>query len=186
MEPSFRRRPQARISAGANSARVAKGTTGMRMGKLALMTGVAAIAITTGVNAADTKTEAAKNAEPKLMLAQNSDRPAAGGISNAELAARVQSLEDALSAQSDRAMADRTRLSTLEQGYNSAVWNFDNGRPTFASGDGRFTLAIRARMQADYAGFMQDSTHGTGFSGPSDLSSGAVMRRAYIGIEGKG
>ena len=54
-------------------------------------------------------------------------------------------------------MADRTRLSTLEQGYNSAVWNFDNGRATFASGDGRFTLAIRARMQADFAGFSQDS-----------------------------
>ena len=82
--------------------------------------------------------------------------------------------------------ADRTRLSTLEQGYNSAVWAFDNGRATFASGDGRFTLAIRARFQADFAGFSQDQrTHGAGFAGPTDLSSGAVMRRAYFGIEGK-
>ncbi len=122
--------------------------------------------------------------QPALVLAQN-NTPASGGISNAELAARVQALESALSAQNDRVLADRTRLSTLEQGYNSAVWNFDNGRATFASGDGRFTLAIRARMQADFGGFMQDSVHPTGFAGPGDLSSGAVMRRAFIGIEGK-
>jgi phosphate-selective porin OprO/OprP len=108
-------------------------------------------------------------------------------ISNAELASRLKAVEDQLAAQQDRAMADRTRLSTLEQGYNSAVWNFDNGRATFASGDNRFTLAIRARMQADFAGFSQDApgSHPSGFAGPTDLSSGAVMRRAYIGIEGR-
>ncbi len=152
----------------------------MKMGKLALMTGVAVIAIAAGAHAADRS----DTVQPSLVLAQN-NAPASGGISNAELAARVQALESALSAQNDDVLADRTRLSTLEQGYNSAVWNFDNGRATFASGDGRFTLAIRARMQADFGGFMQDSTHPAGFAGPSDLSSGAVMRRAFIGIEGK-
>ena len=107
-------------------------------------------------------------------------------MSNAELAARIQALEDAQVCRADRANADRTRLSTLEQGYNSAVWAFDNGRATFASGDGRFTLAIRARFQADYAGFSQDSPPiRAGFAGPTDLSSGSVVRRAYFGIEGK-
>ena len=134
-----------------------------------------------GAQAADSKNT---SEQPNLVLAQNVSS-STSSMSNAELAARVQALEDAMASRDERAMADRTRLSTLEQGYNSAVWAFDNGRPTFASGDGRFTMAIRARMQADYAGFMQDSTHPTGFAGPSDLSSGAVMRRAYFGVEGK-
>jgi phosphate-selective porin OprO/OprP len=153
----------------------------MKTGKMALMTGVAAIAM---VAAASAQAADNSNNTPNLVLAQNIT-PSSSPMTNAELAARVQALEDAQAAQSDRAMADRTRLSTLEQGYGSAVWAFDNGRATFASGDGRFTLAIRARFQADYAGFMQDSTHGPGFAGPADLSSGAVIRRAYFGIEGK-
>ena len=150
---------------------------------MALMGGVAAIAMSAGAQAA--KAANISDADKPLVLAQNSPSSSTSSASNAELAARVQALEDALAARDERASADRTRLSTLEQGYNSAVWAFDNGRPTFASGDGRFTMAIRARMQADFAGFSQDSTHGAGFAGPSDLSSGAVMRRAYFGIEGK-
>ena len=82
-------------------------------------------------------------------------------------------------------MADRTRLSTLEQDYNSAAWTFDNGRPIFATGDGRFTMDVRVRFQTDFAGFSQDTTHPAGFAGPTDLASGAVMRRAYFGVEGK-
>src|SRR5581483_1947771 len=97
---------------------------------------------------------------------------------------RVKALEDAVNAQNDRASSDRTRLSTLEQAYNSAVWTFDNGRPTLATGDGRFTMSVRLRMQTDFAGFQQDSTHPAGFAGPADLSSGAVIRRAYFGVEG--
>ena len=149
-----------------------------------LMTSVAVIAMA----AASAQAAEKDNSETinTVVVAQNVT-PASGGISNAELAARLQVLEDAQASAADRATADRTRLSTLEQGYNSAVWNFDNGRATFASGDGRFTLAFRARFQADYAGFMQDQdqTHRAGFGGPTDLSSGAVMRRAYFGIEGK-
>jgi phosphate-selective porin OprO/OprP len=156
----------------------------MKIGKLALMTGVAAIAIAAGAQAAPKKktadqTQAAQPMPqpPVYNTAANSDYSA--------LAARVQTLEDQLAARDDRATSDRTRLSTLEQSYNSAAWSFDNGRPTFASGDGRFTMAIRARFQADFAGFSQDATHGAGFAGPTDLSSGAVIRRAYLGIEGK-
>ena len=166
----------------------------MKIGKVALMTGVALVALAAGAGAqaANSTADASKDTNaaqivPNLVLAQNVSSPAGGSISNAELAARVQALEDALATRDERAAADRTRLSTLEQGYNSAVWNFDNGRASFASGDGRFTLAIRARMQADFAAFSQDApaSHPAGFAGPTDLSSGAVMRRAYFGIEGK-
>jgi phosphate-selective porin OprO/OprP len=152
------------------------------MGKMTLMSGVAMIAMVTAAQAAGTGD--LSGADKPLVLAQNVS-PSNSTMSNAELAARLQAVEDQLAAQQDRATSDRTRLSTLEQGYNSAVWAFDNGRATFASGDGRFTLAIRARMQADFAGFSQDSTHPSGFAGPADLSSGVTMRRAYFGIEGK-
>jgi len=65
----------------------------MKLGTLALMTGAAVIAITAGARAAD-KTD---TVEPPLVLAQNvSGAVGAGGMSNAELAARVQALEDAL------------------------------------------------------------------------------------------
>lgn len=133
-----------------------------------LMTGVAVVAMTATVQA------------------QTVAQPSTQGISNAELAARVQALEDAQEAASARAHADHTRLSGLEQSYNSAVWSFDNGRPKFASGDGRFTLAIRARFQSDFANFQQNQSqiHRPGFAGPTDLSSGAVIRRAYFGVEG--
>ncbi|MBA2590579.1 MAG: hypothetical protein H0U98_18355 [Alphaproteobacteria bacterium] len=156
------------------------------MGKVALMSGVAAIAMTMGAQAANTSANADNTisaADHPLVLAQNFAQNST--MSNAELAARIQALEDAQAAASDRAASDRTRLSTLEQGYNSAVWAFDNGRATFASGDGRFTLAIRARFQADYANYSQESTHPAGFAGPTDLSSGSVIRRAYFGVEGK-
>ena len=159
----------------------------MRIGKIALMSGVAAMAMVAagGARAADANNSS--GADKPLVLAQNALPPSSNTMSNAELAARLQAVEDQLAAQQDRAQSDRTRLSTLEQGYNSAVWNFDNGRATFASGDNRFTLAIRARMQADFAGFSQDTpgSHPSGFAGPQDLSSGAVMRRAYFGIEGR-
>jgi phosphate-selective porin OprO/OprP len=148
----------------------------MNMNKSVLLTGAAVIAIATGARAAD-KSEAV---QPLLVLAQNST---SGGA--VDLAARVQALESALAIQNERATADRTRLSTLEQSAKSAAWSFDNGRPTFATSDGRFTMAIRARLQADFAGFMQDSAHPTGFAAPNDLSSGMVMRRAFFGIEGK-
>ena len=155
----------------------------MKTGKLAMMGGVAAIAMTVGAQGAHADDNKISAADHPLVLAQNVSQNAS--VSNAELAARLQAVEDALAASQERAQSDRTRLSTLEQGYNSAVWSFDNGRASFASGDGRFTLALRARMQADFAGFSQDSTHGPGFAGPTDLSSGAVMRRAYFGIEGR-
>ncbi|MFO1247669.1 MAG: porin [Alphaproteobacteria bacterium] len=155
----------------------------MKMGKVALMGGVAALAMVVGAQGANAGDNTISAADHPLVLAQNV--PQNGTMSNAELAARIQALEDAQAAAAERAQADRTRLSTLEQGYNSAVWAFDNGRATFASGDGRFSLAIRARFQADFAGFSQDSTHGPGFAGPADLGSGSVVRRAYLGIEGK-
>jgi phosphate-selective porin OprO/OprP len=163
----------------------------MMTGKKIWMTSAAVLALTAAANAAQPANSAASAAaQPAPMqlaqltqIAQNTygqDSTASGNLEQ-----RVKALEEQLSNQNDRATSDRTRLSTLEQGYNSAVWTFDNGRPVLASGDGRFTMAIRVRFQADYAGFMQSTTHPTGFTGPNDLSSGTDIRRAYFGVEGK-
>jgi phosphate-selective porin OprO/OprP len=128
----------------------------MTMGKIRLMGGAATVALMVCASGAQAQQAA----------------------SSSDMQAEIQALKD-------QEQSDRTRLSTLEQGYNSAVWSFDNGRPVFATGDGRFTMGFRLRFQSDFAGFEQDSTHGAGFAGPSDLSSGAVVRRAYFGVEGK-
>jgi phosphate-selective porin OprO/OprP len=164
-----------------------------------LWMGAAFVALTTAAHAAESTTIDARTgsqstaAQPETIptqLAQNfpiqnpPPRTAADTGNNNNLEGRVRALEDAVQAQQERASSDRTRLSTLEQNYSYAAWTFDNGRPTLATGDGRFTMSVRLRMQSDFAGFMQDSTHPTGFAGPADLSSGVVMRRAYFGVEG--
>ncbi|HWC63065.1 MAG TPA: porin, partial [Rhizomicrobium sp.] len=163
------------------------------------MAGAALLALTAYAQAAGTKTIDARTnsnpapatAEKPVQLAQNvpiqNPPPAANAqpAGNTNLEGRVRALEDQLQNMQDRASSDRTRLSTLEQSYNYAAWTFDNGRPTLATGDGRFTMSIRVRFQSDFAGFDQSSTHPAGFAGPSDLSSGMVIRRAYFGVEGK-
>ena len=60
-----------------------------------------------------------------------------------------------------------------------------NGRPTFTSGDGKFTAALRGLGQFDSAYYSQDSAskHLPAALGP-DLSSGANFRRGYLGIQG--
>jgi phosphate-selective porin OprO/OprP len=81
----------------------------------------------------------------------------------------------------------RTRVSTLEQRADDNQLSLDNGRPRFRSGDGRFDISIRGRFHGDVASFMQDEDD----YGPAtpqsqrDLASGAVIRRAQIGVEGR-
>ena len=65
----------------------------------------------------------------------------------------------------------------------SAV-SFKNGRPTFTSNDGRFSLAIRALGQFDAAYYMQ-SSKALALANGADLSSGTTFRRAQLGIQGK-
>lgn len=107
--------------------------------------------------------------------------PAHADSGNLSLADRVRILEDELAKSKDYQQDMRTRLTTLEQNANDVKWSFDNGRPTIKSGDGRFKLAFRARLHFDYAGY--DQNNSSGWS-PADMSSGAVVRRFYFGVEG--
>lgn len=150
-------------------------------GKTLLMAGVAAVALVASGDAGLAKT---KHHSTPVSSANSESPAAASGPSNAELAGRLSALEAELAADHEHQTTDHTRLSALDQDFHDTVWSFDNGRPTIKSGDGRFSMSFRARFQGDFAGFMQDTTHPAGFAGPTDLSSGAVFRRAYFGIEG--
>lgn len=159
----------------------------MKIRTRVLMTGVAAAALAaSGAFAAEAKKGARAQApvRPNLVLAQNVTQPSSNASSTSDLAMRVQALEDALAARDERGRADRTRLSTLEQQYQYANLTYDNGRPTFQTGDGRFTMSLRTRFQTDFAGFSQDPKPAS-FGGPRDLATGMGVRRAYLGFEGK-
>lgn len=147
-------------------------------GKTALMACAAVIALMTGAQAGSSS-KAQSNGTSATMD---------NGPSNAELAARIQALENELQNYEGKSDSDHSRLSTLEQNFNDTTWSFDNARPTIKSGDGRFTMAFRGRFQFDDANFMQDdpiSLHHRSPGAVADLSSGAVVRRAFFGIEGK-
>jgi phosphate-selective porin OprO/OprP len=45
-------------------------------------------------------------------------------------------------------------------------------------------MSLRTRFQSDFAAYSQDQQPAS-FAGPRDLSTGAAVRRAYFGIEGK-
>ncbi|HTQ13502.1 MAG TPA: porin [Rhizomicrobium sp.] len=62
--------------------------------------------------------------------------------------------------------------------------SLDNGRPTIASADGRFSASIRALVQFDSGYFMQ-SHHALSLPAGQDLSSGSNFRRAQFGIQGR-
>ena len=157
-------------------------------GKSYLMAGVAVVALVASSDAGLAKTKHHASA-PAPAAATMTPAPAvSNGPTNAELADRLSALEAELAADHDKRDADHGRLSALEQNFNDTTWSFDNARPTVKSGDGRFTMAIRVRFQADFAGFMQDSAAQLAISAPQatrDLSSGAVVRRAFFGVEGK-
>lgn len=154
-------------------------------GKSLWMAGVAVVALV----AAGQAGFAAQKAAPKKTEATPAAAPVTAepqGASNADLAARIQALEDQLQSQENKAQSDHSRLSALEQNFNDTTVSFANARPTFKSGDGMFTMALRVRFQSDLATFMQDTaSKASNTAEYKDLSSGAVVRRAFFGVEGK-
>lgn len=131
---------------------------------------------------ATTSLSAALLLAPAAMAAKEPAAPS--GPSNAELQQRIERLEQKVQTTTDQNQSLRTRISTLEQDVADPHWAFANGRPTISTGDGRFSLSIRTRFQVDVASFMQKDNLGANVVG-RDLSSGAVIRRAYLGIEGR-
>lgn len=156
-------------------------------GKAALLAGAAAVALALGGGTAYAAHAAPQSRTPlepvkvdRIRLAQTDTPDSETGSMTLE--ERVRRLEE-------KSQTDHTRLSTIEQNANDTSWSFDNARPTVKSGDGRFTMAIRVRFQADEVNFFQKSSVNTVTPTRNvqfkDLSSGSAVRRAYFGVEGK-
>lgn len=147
-------------------------------GKSALMAGVAVVALAAMAPAGFAANRAADSAAQPAPAAE-------AGPTNAELAARIQALEEELQAQEAKSQSDHGRLSALEQNFNDTTWSFSNARPTISSGDGRFTMAVRVRFQTDFANYFQRDTVKLANPSTNDLGSGVDVRRAFFGVEGK-
>ena len=144
-----------------------------QMNKIVAMTGVAVVAImmTAGASYA---------AEAGDVVSTASVAPEREPT-NQELMAEIQALKAQLQADEDKQQGDHSQLTGLSQTVSDTSWSFDNGRPTIKSGDGRFSMALRTRFQFDDANFIQ---HPGATSANRDLSSGAVIRRGFFGVEG--
>ena len=101
------------------------------------------------------------------------------------------SVEDKIAAQQAAINALDARVAAAESTARIAkseapTFTINNGRPTIASADSRFSLSIRALVQYDTAYFMQGTAAQqlAAANGP-DLSSGSNFRRAQLGIQGK-
>lgn len=109
-----------------------------------------------------------------------------------ELKARLDRLEREAE---DEKIQSSSRLKKIEDTQDAVQWTFADGRPSVRSGDGRFELAFRGRVQLDWASFMQDQNDfGAGYGAVGacaatnalcDLGSGAVFRRVRFGVEGR-
>lgn len=133
--------------------------------------------------------------------------PAAHAASASDNAAKIQALQDEVnqlnselqdlkrsqSAQYDDAQRQQTEVTKAVADSQKAVEetkksnvkaSIDNGRPTLASGDGRFSASIRALVQFD-SGYYSQGGHALSLPAGQDLSSGSNFRRAQLGLQGK-
>jgi phosphate-selective porin OprO/OprP len=109
-----------------------------------------------------------------------------------DLKARIERLE---AEAADERIALGARIARIEKITDDVQWSFADLRPTIRTGDGRFELAFRGRFMADFASFEQDPfDFGAGYGAVGtcnltnalcDQGSGAVFRRARLGVEGK-
>ena len=116
--------------------------------------------------------------------------------------ARIKALEEQLELLqgqiADLKAQTAASVSAVRSDATSTTVSLANGRPTFATSDGRFTASIRGVFQLDAAQYDQDaagplsSDFRRGSLGDAtendrarDLSDGANFRRARLGIEGK-
>lgn len=78
----------------------------------------------------------------------------------------------------DIAIQNGNDIKAIKERQDAVQIDFKDGKPTFRTGDGLFTMSIRGRAHMDIASYDQDD------SAPVALSSGANFRRAELGVEG--
>jgi phosphate-selective porin OprO/OprP len=100
----------------------------------------------------------------------------------AQIDSMGQQLADVKQAQ-DTASADIVSLKAPPSG-TTVIPTLPNGKPAFATADGRFTANVRAIVMFDAGKYFQKSNLPTATTG-RDLNSGTNFRRARFGIDGK-
>jgi phosphate-selective porin OprO/OprP len=99
-----------------------------------------------------------------------------------QLAATQAQLADVKAAQAT-AVADIETLKAPPSGA-TVIASLPNGKPAFATADGRFTANVRAIVMFDAAKYYQKSNLPSNVVG-RDLNDGTNFRRARFGIDGK-
>lgn len=142
-----------------------------------LLAGVALIALAAPSFAAAKKATATQQSDPRI------------GVLEQQLRDVQQQLADIKGKQSDNdysgAVADLKRSTSAHyEDLNNQLaaqtkTTIPNGRLTFASPDGAFSLSLRSLVQFDYGYFAQGKN-----PAGVDLNSGSNFRRAQIGVQG--
>lgn len=117
-----------------------------------------------------------------------------------QIAAQQEALE-ALEAQVQdvKVQSGSQFAETQRQAAEAPKVAIKDARPTFSTGDGKYSVSLRGRFQFDYASYLQDPSGGpagTDFRRGSfgdateavrarDLNDGTNFRRAQLGVEGK-
>ena len=159
------------------------------MGKAALKSAVSIIAITAGLMAVACPANAASREELEKQVE----------LLKKQIAAQQEQLDVLTSQIRDVKTSSANQYSdTQRQVAESPKLTIKDGRPTFTSGDGKFSASLRGRLQFDYASYLQDAGgpfatdprrgsfgDATEAVRARDLNSGTNFRRAQIGLEGK-
>ena len=169
-----------------------------------LMCGVAgaAMAAPRGPDPRDAKIQTLEQ-QLQSMQSDLAQLRSSGGVSDDKLAA-IQAQMNTFAAQlaevkgaADTAAADIVTLKAPPAG-NTVVTTLGNGKPTFATADGRFSANIHSVMQFDAAYYDQAAVgpvttdfRRSGSGGGAEaaharqLNSGTTFRRARLGVDGK-
>jgi len=125
-----------------------------------------------------------KSQMAELRAQSSAQTASAGQVSTlqAQLADTQHELADVKAAQST-AVADIETLKAPPAGA-TVIPNLPNGKPAFATADGRFTANIRAIVMFDAGKYLQKSNLPSTTVG-RDLNDGTNFRRARFGIDGK-
>ncbi|MBU4432903.1 MAG: OprO/OprP family phosphate-selective porin [Alphaproteobacteria bacterium] len=107
----------------------------------------------------------------------------------ADAEARIAALEAQLSALSsqiaDLKAATAASLKDVRAAQNATTVSVAAGKPTIASSDGAFSIALHGVMQMDAAQYFQDKGLPAVIGPARDLNSGTNFRRVRLGVDGK-
>jgi phosphate-selective porin OprO/OprP len=97
------------------------------------------------------------------------------------LEAQIQALQEQVA---DLKTSTAANIQAVRDDQKATTVTIAGGKPTIASGDGKFSASIRGVMQLDTAQYFQDDNPGSAVTG-RDLNSGTNFRRGRLGVEGK-